>query len=134
MAGSRILDRVVKAGREQWGVQHVLVRCASPALAVAPLRWAMANVLEAEMGVSDPERLQPCCLSTLKRECFRVGSASAGEVGCCHASLGLMRCSLTLLLREAELKAVVLDYVDSVEREVGELLACFFFCISKELM
>lgn len=77
------------------------------------LRWAMANVLEAETGMSDPERLQPCCLSTLKRECLRAGLALAGKVGCRHASLGLMQCSLTLLLREAELKPIVLNYLDS---------------------
>ena len=122
-----ILDRLVKAGREQWGLQHVLVSRASPAFAVVPLRWAMANVLEAERGVSDAERLQPCCLSTLKRECFRAGSASAGEVGCCNRSLRLMQCSLTLLLREAELKAIILNYLDSSAkgsgRDVGFLSA-----------
>lgn len=103
----------MKAGREQWGLQHVLVSRVSPAFAVAPLHWAMANMLEAKRGMSDPERLQPCCLSTLRRECFRAGSASAGEVGFCHSSLWLMQCSLNLLLREAELKAIILNYLDS---------------------
>lgn len=47
----------MKGGREQRGLQHALVSCASPAFAIAPSHPAATNVLEAETGASDPERL-----------------------------------------------------------------------------
>lgn len=115
-----VLERSVKAGSEQWALRDVLVSCAA-LLAVAPLCWAMVCVLGAEMGTRDPEALPPCGWGTLLGEGTGGGSASAGEVGGCHASLGPGHCSLG---SEAGLKVSILNNLDSSGgpgREVGFL-------------